>query len=632
MKNVLLDYSGLTKNKLNNIKDKYISENIKINNNICSIPNEDLNWKNLFSHSIFFNDTFIEKAYFQMKDFYMDEEIREECSKISSELSKFDIEQSMNKDVYNKFKYWFENIYPKEKVNLDEEHITFIEDTNRNYKMIGLDLEETKYNRVKEIQKELTELCNDFSLNLSNENTKFEFNKEDLEGLTEDYLSERIIKDKYIISLKYPDVVPIMDSCSNRETRKKISIAFKRRCITENTEISEKAFLLRKELANIFGFKNFSDYKLQNKMAKTTETVNNFLQDLVEKMKPKLNNDLESLLELAKKDSIDKLESYDIAYYSRIYTDLNSGLNKEDLKKHFPIEKVISGTLDIYQKLLDYKFTEVLNKEDTFWNQSVKLFEVSDNSSKIEIGYFYLDLFPRDGKYGHAACFNFIDKSINTLPVATMACNFPKDYLYFDDVETFFHEFGHVMHHLSSRSTLSDTSSFNCEMDFVETPSQMFEEWCYIEEPLKMMSEGLTNKMIEQINLKRNMLNGWHYSRQLTFSITDMEIHSNLFNGNAKNIYDKNVREICYMDLLENTNEIASFGHLMGGYESGYYGYLWSLVYAKDLFSKFKGKELDSELGKKLRDEVLSYGGIRNSMDSIKIFLEREPSSEYFLI
>ena len=115
-----------------------------------------------------------------------------------------------------------------------------------------------------------------------------------------------------------------------------------------------------------------------------------------------------------------------------------------------------------------------------------------------------MDLFPRDGKYGHAACFNFIDKSKNTLPVAAMACNFPKDYLYFEDVETFFHEFGHVMHLISSRSDLSSTSSFTCEMDFVETPSQMFEEWCYVEEPLRLMSEGLTTKMIEQINLKRN--------------------------------------------------------------------------------------------------------------------------------
>ena len=628
---VLLDYSKLTKDELIKIKERYTFTNNVLNNKISSSPNEELNWDNLFGESIKFNDTFTEKVFLNMKDFYTDETIRELCSELSSEISKFDIEQSMRKDVYKKFQFWYENIYPVEKKLFDEEKISYVENTNKNYKMMGLNLEEEKYDRIKEIKKELTELCNSFSHNLSSENSKFEFSKEELIGLPENYINERTENNKVIVSLKYPDIIPIMDYCKNRETRKKMSIEFKRRCINENTEISEKAFKLRKELASIFGFDNYSDYKLQNKMAKTTETVNTFLSDLVEKMQPKLLDDLTNLLELAENDNIHKLESYDISYYSRMYMDLKSGLSKEELKKHFPVEKVVRGTLDIYQKLLGFEFEEVLNMENTFWHESVKLYKVIDKKLGQTKGYFYLDLYPRTGKYGHAACFNFIDKSEFTVPVATMACNFPKDSLCFDDVETFFHEFGHVMHHISSRSNISGTSSFNCEMDFVETPSQMFEEWCYQSEPLKMMSEGLTEKMIEQINKKRNMLNGWHYCRQLTFSITDMEIHSKTFEGNAKNIYDKHVQNICQIVPLENTNEIASFGHLMGGYEAGYYGYLWSLVYAKDLFSKFKGRELDETLGIQLREEVLSYGNIRDSSISIRKFLDREPSTEYFI-
>lgn len=630
MTTVLLDYSNLTEKKLNEVKENYISQNKKINDNITMISDEELTWKNVFGETIHFNNTFVDKAYLNMKDFYTIESIRELCSDLTSELSKFDIEQSMRKDVYQKIKYYYENIYPQEFSNLDEEQISYIEDIIINYKMLGLDLPEDKYERVKEIKKELSELSNDFSLNLSNEKSKFELTLDELTGLPKDYLKDRINeKGTYTISLKYPDIIPLMENCKNRLTRKKMSIEFKRRCINENTEIAEKVFALRKELASIFGFKNFSDYKLQNKMAKNTDTVNKFLSDLLEKMKPKLKSDLENLLKLAQCDAIDKLEHYDIAYFSRIYTDNNSGLNKEDLKKHFPVEKVVSGTLEIYQKLLGFKFEKDNSMNSTFWHESVELYKVLENGQVT--GYFYLDLFPRDGKYGHAACFNFIDKSENTLPVATMACNFPKDCLYFDDVETFFHEFGHVMHHLSSRSKISETSSFNCEMDFVETPSQMFEEWCYAPEPLKMMSNGLTDEMIKQINLKRNMLNGWHYSRQLTFSITDMEIHSEKFEGNAKNVYDKNFKNICKMELDNDTNEIASFGHLLGGYESGYYGYLWSLVYAKDLFSMFKGKELDEELGMKLRKEILSYGSIRTSSISIQKFLGREPSSDFFL-
>jgi len=260
--NIFLNYSELTASKLNEIKDTYMSFNEKLNNKLCETANEELTWEDVFGEIIRFNDTFVERAYFNMKDFYTDETIRKLCSELSSEISKFNIEQSMRKDIYQKFKYWYENIYPIEKNSYTEEKISIIENTNKSYKIIGLDLEDDKYNRVKEIKKELTELCNNFSLNLSNENAKFEFTKEELVGLPEDFINKRLdSNNKVTVTLKYPDVIPIMDYCYNRDVRKKICIEFKSRCINENTELSEKAFKLRKELASIFGFENYSDYK-----------------------------------------------------------------------------------------------------------------------------------------------------------------------------------------------------------------------------------------------------------------------------------------------------------------------------------------------------------------------------------
>jgi Zn-dependent oligopeptidase len=630
MQNVLLDYSNLTEEKITNIKTTFLENIQKINDTIVTIPNENLSWSNLFQPLIDFEDIYSDIHLLNMKEFYRDENIRELCSDIESDIDQFMIEQNMRKDVYEKFKYWFSKIYPTEKINFTDEQISFIEDVNISYKKMGLDLPEDKYEKVKEIKKKIEELCNDFSFNLSNENSRFTFTKEQLEGLSSNFLESHKKDDLYEVSLKYPDFLPIVDDCKVRETRKKLTYEYKRRCIDENSLIADKVFNLRKELASIFGFENYSDYKLQTNMADKTETVINFINELKTKIEPMIEQDLTILSNLAKEDNIDKLEPYDIAYYSRIYTDKQSGIEKEELKKFFPVQKVISGTLEIYQKLLNYKFKKITNMNHTFWDENVELFEVTDENNN-EKGYFYLDLFPRDGKYSHAACFDFISKSSKTLPVAVMACNFPKDFLYFDDVETFFHEFGHVMHHISAKSTISDCTSFSCEMDFVETPSQMFEEWCYVKEPLQMMSEGLTDDIIEIIKKKRKLLNGWHYARQLSFCFLDMEIHSNKYNNNSNEIYHKYAKEICKINLMENTNEIASFGHLMGGYDAGYYGYLWSLVYAKDLFSKFEGKELDTTLGVKLRDEVLAYGSIRKSIDSIKIFLEREPNSDAFL-
>jgi Zn-dependent oligopeptidase len=191
------------------------------------------------------------------------------------------------------------------------------------------------------------------------------------------------------------------------------------------------------------------------------------------------------------------------------------------------------------------------------------------------------------------------------------------------------------MHHLSSIAKIKDMASFSCEHDFVETPSQMFEEWCYMPETLSIMSCNLPRELITKLNKSRKLLQGYHYARQLMFGIFDMTIHSSSFEFmelTPAELFSKIQKEIMGLDTIEDTSEPASFGHLMGGYDAGYYGYLWSLVYAKDLFSMFcPDKLLDPTLGLKLREDVLSQGSLRPSLESIKVFLSRDPSNEAFV-
>ena len=423
-----------------------------------------------------------------------------------------------------------------------------------------------------------------------------------------------------------------MEYCKNRDTRKKICIAYNSRCMNENNDIMIDIFKLRKELANLFEYENFSDYQLEDKMAKTTYRVMSFLNELYSKIEPKLENDLHELKKMSIVDNIIDLELYDISYYSRLYKEKMMEISKEEIKKYFSLDKVIKGMFEIYSKLLNYRFEENNNYNNTFWHSDVKLYNVNDLNNNL-IGYFYLDLYPREGKYSHAACFDIISKSDKVKPVAIMACNFDKnDNIDFDNVETLFHEFGHVMHHMSARCTISDLSSFSCENDFVETPSQLFEEWCYAPSTLKMMAnDDIPDYVINKIILSRKLLNGYHYARQLLFGFFDMDIHGNNFDKEPKELYNNTLEKVLKIKSLKETNMIASFGHLFGGYEAGYYGYLWSLVYAKDLFTKFIGKELDSELGEKLKEQVLSYGGMRDSIESLKEFLGREPNSDYFI-
>lgn len=639
--NVLLDYSSLTEELLINLKDSYIKSYEELVSELLKLDNSELTWSNFVQPLVNHDNLNIDLALLQMKDFSTDEKIREVCSDLETEIEKWSIEQSMRKDLYLKYKHYNDN----HKEQLTEEQQSYLSDVMIGYKIGGMELPDDKFNELKEIKKSISELCSQFSLNLGNENYSEPLDPELLKGLPEKFIQER---DK--ITLKYPDVIPIMEYATNRDYRKKISNLFKSRCIEENTPLVEKVLELRVKIAELFGFENYSDYKLQQSMAETTVAVDYFLSNLLKRIKPLLRKDLELLGQLAKADGIDKLETYDIAYYSRLHVEKTCDFDKEQLKKYFPVEKVVSGALEIYQKLLGYTFKNVTSehgesqtklkdapqgKAGPYWHDSVELYQVLDTCSQSEIGYFYLDLYPREGKYSHAACFPFITKSEHVLPVATMGCNFNKGNLTFDEVETFFHEFGHVMHHLSSESTINSTAAFSCEHDFVETPSQMFEEWCYAKETLQMMSDNLPDELVDKLNLSRKLLQGYHYARQLLFGHYDMFIHSSKYVKSGlkpKQVFDFLHKEILELDSSPTTSEPANFGHLMGGYDAGYYGYAWSLVYAKDLFSEFKKKGmLNSELGMKLRKEVLSKGSIRKSLDSIIKFLGREPSNDEFI-
>lgn len=638
----LLNYSNLTVEMLDRIKDEYVYQYEFIVEQVLMLSDKDLSWITAIQPFIDLDNNTNNLVLLEMKDFYTDKTIRDRCNDLSTMLSQWSVEQSMRKDIYLKYKHYETNQYLVEKPFKTIEEQLYFENIMRDYKLRGLDLPDDKFEELKKIKKEIISLCSDFQHNIGSENHTEYLTKEELEGLSLQYIEERVQDSGLVkVTLKYPDYIPLMEYANNRDIRKKFMTLFKSRCIKDNTPIIEKVFKLRSKMATILGYTNYSDYKLFKSMAGNTEEVVSFLNDLLEKVLPLHQNDMMELQKLA----TDKLEMWDIPYYSRLYTEKTCDFDKEELKQYFPVDTVVTGAFSIYQKLLGFTFTKVTDMDHTLWHSSVILYRVNESScvsldpSDGIVGYFYLDLYPREGKYSHAACFPFISKSQTkleaTLPVATMACNFGQGHLTFDEVETFFHEFGHVMHHLSSKAMIKDMASFSCEHDFVETPSQMFEEWCYMPETLSMMSHNFPLDLIAKLDKSRKMLQGYHYARQLMFGIFDMTIHSASFdfmNLTPAMLFSKIQKEIMGLDTIDNTSEPASFGHLMGGYDAGYYGYLWSLVYAKDLFSMFcPDKLLDPTLGLKLRYEVLAQGSLRPSLDSIKVFLGRDPSNLSFV-
>lgn len=631
----LPDFSNITISQLDDLSNKYMKMLLELNDKLATLPSDQLRWNTFIQPQLdFYDDNAVKMAIFDMSAFHTSAEIREKCNECETKLTQFYTEQGMRKDVFEKFNEYYHGFYQTEKNDLTAEQNRYVEKELLAYKMLGLDLPNEKYEKVKEIKKELVKLANDFSLNINNYNKTFELKPEQLVGMPEKWLGDRKNENgNYNVTLKYPDYIPLMEYCKNRETREMIFKAFNNRAKDSNLPIVNKLFLLKQEMAKLFGFDKYSDYKLQDRMAKSTSNVVDFLASLSKKTDEVYNNDIKVLTEMASVDGITDVQTYDIPYYSRIHTEKESELNKEELKKYFPLDKVTAGMFEIYQNLLGFVFTDVSNDhKHTFWHDDVRLYRVNNKEDNKLMGYFYLDLFPREGKYGHAAVFTFVRKSAKNVAIVAMACNFPKtDNLSHDFVTTYFHEFGHVMHSMASEATISTLSGTSCERDFVETPSQQLEEWCVSYEPLKLMSDGITLDVVNKLKKQEKLLQGIFIKRQLSFGIFDMLMHS----ADVKDpvlTYSEVYNELTGMKFPDDTCFPATFGHIISGYEAGYYGYLWSKVYAVDMFeSMFKGHELDPVVGMSFRKSILAHGGMRDSLISVSEFLGRQPSDEAFI-
>lgn len=640
----LLNFTNLSVELLESIVNQQKTLTIELNNRLAGLDKFNLSWWNCFEYNMKEESKFT--TMFSLMDFeqlHPNKEIRTKSTELNKELSAFGIEQSMREDVYSIISHYYNNQFINEKQNLTLEQIKYVEKTMIGYEMLGLGLDKEKKEIVKEINKKLSVYGSDYGKNLAEIKTEFEFDSSQLDGMDSEWLANRVIDGtKYKVKLQYPDYIPIMEYCKNRETRKFMARMMGSRCMDTNLPILLDTIKLRKEKAELFGFKSHTDYKLQTMMAKNSKTVTEFLSKLVDMIKPLVKSDKTKLVDLAKElDGLDELESWDSSYYSRIYTERESGLNMSDLKLLFTIKSVTDGIFSIYQELLGLKFVDITeSNQESLYAQDIKFFSVynsTDDNLTNPLGYFYLDLFPREGKYGHAAMFTIIRKSQYNLPISSIVCNFdPKSNVDFDNVVTYFHEFGHLMHNMVSQGKIDSLSGTSCQRDFVETPSQMFEEWCYCEEPLKRLVDpnfvNIINfkEITSKINKQNKLMQGIFNARQLSYGMLDQAIHSESIPKDTWEFYNNLTKELFEWNNQVEINILANWGH-MYGYDSSYYGYLWSKVYAIDLFSFFQSNPLDKELGMKLREEILSKGGTLDGLDLLKNFMGREPNPNAYI-
>ncbi|KAI7859474.1 hypothetical protein BDC45DRAFT_496162 [Circinella umbellata] len=655
-----LDFS-INAEQVNEITKAIIKEELETNDAIAALKPEERTYENVIPRLIHLENTLSGKTQLvgSLSQISPDAAVREASVAAEKEYEDFSIEQTMRHDLYVVIQSVIEKT-DRSKLSAEEDRL--LTKTERSYRRNGLHLPEDKRNEFKELRKRLSEVCIEFMKNWSRESSTVKFTKEELEGMDDDFLGglpteeEDGVK-KYVLTMKYPDVRPVLKICKNENTRKTYITAFDSRN-RENIVLLEEAVRLRRQCAKILGYKSHADYVLEVKMAKTVEAVRDFVDDLAKRLHEPGLKDIEKLKDIKQNEKASRgeefdgtLNPWDTSYYERILLEKEYSVDQEEIKKYFSLETTIEKMLEIYEKVLGLKFVKVPADKAVVWHPDVQLFECWDAvEDKSFSGYMYLDLFPRDSKYPHAACFpmqpSYIaDDGSRVAPIAAMVANFTKptadkpSLLKHDEVVTLFHELGHVMHHLCSRTRFARFHGTSVEGDFVEAPSQMLENWCYDYKSLKYLSahfetgEPISDEIIDRIIKSKNVIAALLNLRQLFFGIFDMEIHtSEDENLDTTKIYNSLREKVSLVKAPEGSCGQASFGHLMGGYDSGYYGYMWSKVFSSDMFfSKFESDTLSPETGYSYRKCILEKGSSKDGMDLLVDFLGREPSSDAFM-
>ena len=592
---------------------------------------------------------FVPKNLSLLSYFHQDSAVREAAANLEAKGVDKKLSVFARKDVYKALKE-----YADTNPQLNHEDMRLLSKWLERFERAGMALSEKDAEAYAQLNTERLNKITQYNVNLNNYKDELVVAREELDGLGETYINrlERTKDGKYIVTLKYPDYNPFMSSAKSEKARKALQEKFARRGGKENVKLLEDTVELRRKQAALLGFKRYPDYVLPVRMAKNYETLEAFLKNLQKEVTPLAQDEMKAYLKLQEETTgqqADEMTAWNLPYWSNQYKKKYYQVDDDKIKEYFPADKVISGMFEVFGNLFGITFTQA---DLPVWHPEVVVYQIKDKKTGELISNFYLDLFPRDGKYTHAATWSFVDRfelpdGHMQTPSVVIAANFTPagngtpSLLEHSEVETLFHEFGHVLQMSMATSKYATLTGDNVAWDYIEAHSQLLENWAWQPQVLKKISahyktgETLPDGLISSLVKSKNVGVAVAFLRQNFLGQYDLALHTAAKRVDSTKLYAQMMHNISGIPMTKGTYPQASFGHIMSlidPYDVGYYVYAWSLVIAQDIFSRFEDEGLfNAELGAKLRKYIYTPGTVYDENEMVEQFLGRPYNDKAFL-
>jgi len=571
------------------------------------------------------------------REVHPDQPMRKAAEQCESDVDKAATELSLDRPTY-------EALVRLNVSRADAATKHYVEKTIRDFKRAGVDKDEATRAKIKTLREELVKLGQEFNSNIATDVRMIEVEPSELDGLPDDFKRAHAARSngKILLTTNNTDYQPFMMYAKSVRAREEFWKAYRLRGHPKNLAVLGRMLEARKELANLLGFETWADYITGDKMIGTRREASEFIQKIATAADDRLTADYKALLARKQRDTpaATSVDAWDSAYLQELVKNDLYKYDSQTVRPYFEYRRVKQGVMDLTSKMFGITFRAV--PDAVVWHPDVEAFDVLEGSRLL--GRIYLDMFPRDNKYKHYAQFTLINGKANRmLPEGVLVCNFPKPstepaLMQHGDVETFFHEFGHLLHHVFGGHTRwAGISGVATEWDFVEAPSQMLEEWVWTPETLQTFArhyqtnEPIPADLVKRMKSADEFGKGIFVRQQMFYAATSLELHTRDPKGlDTGKVVAELQNKLTPFKFVDGTHFEESFTHL-DGYSAIYYTYMWSLVIAKDMFTVFSKQGLmNPEAARLYRRTVLEPGGSKPAAELVKDFLGRPYTFEAY--